>query len=124
MARDLNTDRFREIHDPEIASRIAGYELAFRMQSSAPELIDLSGETHETLEAYGVHREDPAAGKAQRGGGPGQYRQFATNCLLARRLVERGVRFVNLFHASWDHHSNLKPNWPTTAAWPISRWRP
>lgn len=124
VARELNTDRFREMHDPEIASRIAGYELAFRMQSSAPELIDLDGETHETLEAYGVHREDPSTGKAQRGGGPGQYRQFATNCLLARRLVERGVRCVSLFHASWDHHSNLNTELRTIAAWPTSRSRP
>jgi hypothetical protein len=90
----------------ELAARIASYELAFRMQAAAPELIDLSGESEKTLEAYGVNREDPPM-KAERGGGPGQYRAFATNCLLARRLVERGVRFVNIIHASWDHHSNL-----------------
>jgi hypothetical protein len=102
----LNQQRLEQMGDPEIASRIAAYELAFRMQSAAPELIDLSGESAKTLERYGVNRDD-APIKADRGGGPGQYRGFATNCLLARRLVERGVRFVNLLHASWDHHSNL-----------------
>jgi hypothetical protein len=106
VARDLNAERLGEIHDPEIASRIASYELAFRMQSAAPELIDLSDESQKTLDMYGVDRKDPDI-KASRGGGPGQYKQFATNCLLARRLIERGVRFVSLFHASWDHHSNL-----------------
>jgi hypothetical protein len=107
VAKELNTERYEKIHDPEIASRIAGYELAFRMQSAAPELIDLSDETQQTLDLYGVNRADPSIGKSNRGGGPGQYKQFATNCLLARRLIERGVRFVSLFHASWDHHSNL-----------------
>ena len=106
VASEMNASRLVEMNDPEIASRIAAYELAFRMQSAAPELIDLQGETKETLDAYGVHREDPPI-KADRGGGKGTYQQFATNCLLARRLVERGVRFVSLFHASWDHHSNL-----------------
>jgi len=103
---DLNRLRNKKIRDPEIASRIAAYELAFHMQSAAPELIDLSGESKGTLEAYGVEREDPKI-KTDRGGGPGQFRAFARNCLLARRLVERGVRFVNVYHASWDHHSNL-----------------
>jgi hypothetical protein len=112
VARELNTERLREIHDPEIASRIAGYELAFRMQSAAPELIDLSDESQATLDAYGVNRPDPEMKGAKRGGGPGQYKQFATNCLLARRLIERGVRFVSLFHASWDHHSNLDVELP------------
>jgi hypothetical protein len=102
---DLNRLRREQTRDPEIDSRIASYELAFRMQSAAPELIDLSGETKETLELYGVGRED--GNKGGRGGGKGVYNQFAVNCLLARRLVERGVRFVNLYHASWDHHSNL-----------------
>src|SRR5206468_3558607 len=95
-----------EIGDPEINSRIAAYELAFRMQSSAPELIDLTRETKATLDAYGLDRTQPEI-KAARGGGKGEFRAFAANCLLARRLVERGVRFVNLYHASWDHHSNL-----------------
>ena len=103
---DLNKLRHQHVRDPEIASRISAYELAFRMQTAAPELIDLSGESKATLEAYGVDRED-ANIKADRAGGPGQYKIFATNCLLARRLIERGVRFVNIFHASWDHHSNL-----------------
>jgi uncharacterized protein (DUF1501 family) len=76
------------------------------MQSAAPELIDLKSETKQTLDAYGLYREEPEL-KAGRGGGKGQFHSFASNCLLARRLVERGVRFVSLFHASWDHHSNL-----------------
>jgi hypothetical protein len=103
---DLNRIRHQQIGDPEITSRIAAYELAFRMQAAAPELIDLSGESKATLDAYGLDRPEPEI-KASRGGGKGQFRAFATNCLLARRLVERGVRFVNIFHASWDHHSNL-----------------
>ena len=102
----LNEERFAQSRDPEIASRIAAYELAFRMQSTAPELIDLSDESPTTLAAYGVDREDLKI-KADRAGGPGQFRNYARNCLLARRLVERGVRFVNVIHASWDHHSNL-----------------
>jgi hypothetical protein len=105
--RDLNKERHEQIGDPEINSRIAAYELAFRMQSAAPELIDLSGEARATLEMYGVGREDGVIQGPHRGGGKGQYHSFAANCLLARRLVERGVRFVNLYHASWDHHSNL-----------------
>jgi uncharacterized protein (DUF1501 family) len=104
--RDLNSERQQALGDLEINSRISAYELAFRMQSAAPELIDLSGETKQTLETYGVDREDPA-NLGGRGGGKGVYHDFAANCLLARRLVERGVRFVNLYHASWDHHSNL-----------------
>ncbi len=104
---NLNRLRRQEIGDPEINSRTAAYELAFRMQAAAPELIDLSGETRQTLDMYGIDRTEPAGGG--RGGGRGVFRQFATNCLLARRLVERGVRFVNLYHASWDHHSNLNP---------------
>jgi len=103
---DLNRLRHKMVGDPEIASRISAYELAFRMQTAAPELIDLAGESKETLEAYGVEREDPKV-KTDRGGGSGQYRAFARNCLLARRLIERGARFINLYHASWDHHSNL-----------------
>jgi len=103
--RDLNRERIDQLGDPEIASRIAAYELAFRMQSAAPELLDFSNERKETLEQYGVGRED--GGSSDRGGGKGVYNAFATNCLLARRLVERGVRFVNILHASWDHHSNL-----------------
>ena len=76
------------------------------MQSAAPELLDLSGESKETLAAYGVDRPDPQNNNF-RGGGAGVQKAFALNCLLARRMVERGVRFVNIYHASWDHHSNL-----------------
>ncbi len=102
----LNRKRFEQHRDPEAASRINSYELAFRMQAAAPELIDLSRESQKTLDAYGVHREEPK-NHSFRGGGPNVYKQFSTNCVLARRLIERGVRFVTLMHASWDHHSNL-----------------
>jgi hypothetical protein len=108
----VNSARYAQMHDPEIASRIASYELAFRMQSSAPELIDLKSETQQTLDMYGLDRKEPDAKASRTGGGPGQYRSFATNCLLARRMVERGVRFVNIIHASWDHHSNLDVELP------------
>jgi hypothetical protein len=104
--RDLNGARHATIGDPEINSRVSAYELAFRMQAAAPELIDLTGETKQTLDEYGVDREDDNV-KADRGGPKGQFHKFALNCLLARRLVERGVRFVSLYHGSWDHHSNL-----------------
>jgi uncharacterized protein (DUF1501 family) len=103
---ELNQSRYDQFRDPEIASRISAYELAFRMQTAAPELIDLSSESERTLQMYGVGRKDLDV-KASRGGGPGQYNSYARNCLLARRLVERGVRFVSIMHASWDHHSNL-----------------
>jgi uncharacterized protein (DUF1501 family) len=75
------------------------------MQTAAPELIDLSGETRQTLDMYGVDRPEPN-GDA-RGKQGDTHRSFARNCLLARRMVERGVRFVNIIYASWDHHSNL-----------------
>ena len=104
--RDLNTMRHAVVGDPEIASRIASYELAARMQVSTPELTDLSGESSATLEAYGVNR-DADGLKTQRGGGPDAFPTFAKNCLLARRMVERGVRFVAIHHASWDHHNDL-----------------
>lgn len=107
--RELNQARWDITHDPEIRSRIASYELAFRMQSAAPELIELSGESQKTLEMYGVGRPDPPDSSKFRGYSPGHFHQFALNCLLARRLVERGVRFVQINHASWDHHSNLAP---------------
>jgi hypothetical protein len=87
--RDLNRERFKTVGDPEIETRIAAYEMAFRMQASAPELVDLSRETKKTLEQYGATPGKPS---------------FAANCLLARRLVERGVRFVQLYHTDWDHH--------------------
>ena len=91
--RDLNEMQFSSVGDVEIASRIASYELAFRMQMATPELLDFSKESPKTLEMYGVN-EEPT-------------RPFATNCLLARRMIERGVRFVQLIHGSWDHHSDL-----------------
>jgi hypothetical protein len=106
VLRAVNQEQFARQQDPEINSRISSYELAFRMQSAAPELIDLSGETAATLERYGVNRTTEPSG-----GGRGQAGQtranFARNCLLSRRMVERGVRFVNIIYSSWDHHSNL-----------------
>lgn len=90
--RRLNEMQFAEAGDPEITTRIQSFEMAARMQTSAPELMDLSKESKETLDMYGV---DPAKSG------------FAKNCLLARRLVERGVRFVHLFHEAWDQHGNL-----------------
>lgn len=103
---ELNQRRYKQVHDPEIASRIANYELAFRMQATAPELTDLSNETARTLKDYGVDRPEPEERGARTGTGE-QYKSFATNCLLARRMVESGVRFVNIIFASWDHHSGL-----------------
>lgn len=91
----LNRIRQQQNHDPEVAARIAAYELAFRMQTAAPELIDLSPETKDSLNAYGVER-------------GGQSGTFARNCLLARRLVERGVRFVSIFQRVWDQHKGLE----------------
>ena len=105
--RSLNENRLKEMGDPEIASRIASYELAFRMQSAAPELIDISSETASTLEAYGVGRaQHPQA--TGRGNVAEAHLSFARNCLLARRMVERGVRFVNIIYEAWDQHSNLE----------------
>ena len=103
---DLNRLRQKTVGDPDISSRIASYELATRMQVATPELMDLTGENAATLEAYGVHR-DAGGLKTQRGGGPDAFPTFARNCLLARRMVERGVRFVSIHHASWDHHNDL-----------------
>ncbi len=94
LIRTLNDFRRQETGDKEIASRIASYELAFRMQTAAPELLDFATESPSTLEAYGVNKEPTAA--------------FAQNCLMARRLVERGVRFVLVSHASWDDHASLE----------------
>ncbi|HEU5118261.1 MAG TPA: DUF1501 domain-containing protein [Isosphaeraceae bacterium] len=92
LIRSLNERHLGDVGDPEIATRIAQYEMAYRMQASAPELMDLSGESQETLALYGVEPGKPS---------------FANNCLLARRLIERGVRFVNLYHEGWDHHSDV-----------------
>jgi uncharacterized protein (DUF1501 family) len=91
----LNQQRLDLTGDPEIATRISAYEMAYRMQSSAPELMDLSGESQATLDLYG----------AKPGGS-----SYANNCLLARRLVERGVRFVQLYHTNWDHHGGPTEN--------------
>ncbi len=87
--RDLNLKRLVETGDEEIRTRISAYEMAYRMQSSAPELIDLSSETQATKDLYGIKEGEPS---------------FARNCLLARRLVERGSRFVQLYHTNWDSH--------------------
>lgn len=105
--RDLNSMRYQETADPKILARIGAYELAFRMQSAAPELIDLSGESEKTLDMYGVNRREGEEWKKLRSGGPDEFQSFATNCLLARRMVERGVRYVNIYHATWDHHSDM-----------------
>ncbi len=91
--RDLNQIQLENTGNHEIAARIDAYELAFRMQSGAPELLDFSQESASTQESYGIHDEHT--------------RSFSSNCLLARRMVERGVRFVHLIHSSWDHHSDL-----------------
>jgi uncharacterized protein (DUF1501 family) len=91
---DLNRLAADSIGDPEIDTRISQYEMAFRMQSSVPELTDLSGESKETLDLYGIKDDGVDGG-------------FARNCLLARRMAERGVRFIQLMHRGWDQHSSL-----------------
>lgn len=105
--RQLNQLQYDRVQDPEINSRIASYELAFRMQSAAPSALDLSEETQQTLDMYGVERPEPTDVKSSIGGGAGVFSTFARNCLYARRLIERGVRFVTLMHASWDQHGEL-----------------
>ena len=107
IQRDVvnSINRLNELHDdvvddPEIATRIAQNELAFKMQSSVPELVDLSSEPAHILDMYGTQGADGS---------------FAGNCLLARRLVERGVRFVQLYHRGWDHHGGVKKNVQGTA---------
>lgn len=89
----INSLRNQELQDPEISTRLAAYEMAFRMQASVPELTDLSDEPQSVIEQYGC---EPGDGS------------FASNCLLARRLAERGVRFIQLYHRGWDHHSEVK----------------
>jgi hypothetical protein len=89
----LNGQTLAEYQDPEIATRIAQYEMAYRMQASVPELTDLSKEPESTFELYGPDARKPGT--------------FAANCILARRMAERGVRFIQLFHRGWDAHSNL-----------------
>ena len=103
----LNQLQFQRTADPEIESRIASYELAFRMQTAAPSALDLSQETKETLTAYGVDRPEPTDVRSNIGGGKDVFKTFARNCLYARRLIQRGVRFVTLMHASWDQHGEL-----------------
>ncbi len=92
LVKELNQEHLQVTGDPEIATRISAFEMAYRMQTSAPELIDVSKESPETLALYGAEPGKPS---------------FALNCLLARRLIERGVRFVQLFHEGWDHHSEV-----------------
>ncbi len=89
----LNQRRYQEARDPEIATRIAQYEMAYRMQTSVPELMNLSGEPESTYQLYGESARQPGS--------------YAANCLLARRLAERGVRFIQLYHRGWDHHGSL-----------------
>jgi len=100
-AQELNRLQNQLVDDPEIATRIAQYEMAFRMQTSVPDLMDVSREPKEVLDLYGTK------------GGDGS---FAANCLLARRLAERGVRFIQLYHRDWDHHDNIKNDMKVTAA--------
>jgi hypothetical protein len=95
LVAEMNRRRLGVVGDPEIATRIASYEMAFRLQSSAPELMDLKGESRATLDLYGC---DPAKPS------------FARACLLARRMIERGVRFVNIYHEGWDAHSDVAGN--------------
>ena len=95
LIRTLNRQRLGVVADPEIETRINAYEMAFRMQTRAPELMDVKSETKQTLDLYGAE--------------PGNNQKlFANNCLLARRLVERGVRFIQIYHAGWDHHSQVE----------------
>ncbi|MAG93162.1 MAG: hypothetical protein CMJ48_05370 [Planctomycetaceae bacterium] len=91
----LDRKQLEAVGDPEIATRIASYEMAFRLQSSAPELMNLGDETQATLDLYGCKPEQPS---------------FARACLLARRMVERDVRFINIYHSGWDAHSNVEGN--------------
>ncbi len=95
LIRQLNQRQLGDVGDPEIQTRMDAYEMAFRMQARAPELMDFSQESQETMQLYGA---DPSDTK----------KTFANNCLLARRLAERGVRFVQVYHAGWDHHSNVE----------------
>jgi hypothetical protein len=95
LVGDLNRRQLGEIGDPEIASRIQSYEMAYRLQTSAPELMDLRKESPATLELYGCDPNKPS---------------FARACLLARRMVERGVRFINIYHEGWDAHSDVAGN--------------
>jgi uncharacterized protein (DUF1501 family) len=98
LVGSLNRRRLEVVGDPEIATRIASYEMAFRLQTSAPELMDLKSENKATLEMYGADADKPS---------------FARACLLARRMIERGVRFVNIYHEGWDAHTDVTGNLKT-----------
>src|SRR6202000_526654 len=91
----------RTVHDTEIATRISQYEMAFRMQTSVPGLMDVSNEPKHVLDMYGTDGRDGS---------------YAANCLLARRLAERGVRFIQLYHRDWDHHGGIKSGVTTVAS--------
>jgi uncharacterized protein (DUF1501 family) len=95
LLAQLNQRRLESIGDPEIATRIASYEMAFRLQASAPELMNLRSESQATLDLYGADPDQPS---------------FARACLLARRMIERGVRFINIYHEGWDAHSDVYGN--------------
>jgi hypothetical protein len=96
--RELNETKANEVGDPEISTRISQYEMAFQMQSSVPELIDLTKESPSAINSYGPDARKPGT--------------FAYNCLMARRLAERGVRFIQLYHRDWDHHGGLQDGLP------------
>ncbi len=98
LLREMQEAQFEKFQDPEIEARIAQYEMAFRMQSSVPEISDTSGEPDYIYDMYGEDSRDPGT--------------YAANCLLARRLVEKGVKFVQLYHRGWDHHGNLPGQLP------------
>jgi uncharacterized protein (DUF1501 family) len=97
----LNQLRHAQVGDPEITTRIAAYEMSYRMQMSTPELIDISDESESTFALYGEQAKQPGT--------------HASNCLLARRLIERGVRFVQVYHRGWDHHGGLPERHPKIA---------
>ncbi|MCZ6795514.1 MAG: DUF1501 domain-containing protein [Planctomycetota bacterium] len=100
--RALNRRLNSRVGDPEIDTRISQYEMAFKMQASVPELIDFAGESKQVLDLYGIKGADGS---------------FAANCLLARRMAERGVRFIQLYHRGWDHHGGIKKGIQTTAGY-------
>ena len=98
--QELNRIHDKVVDDPEIKTRISQYEMAFRMQTSVPGLVDIADEDPKTLEMYGTKGADGS---------------YAANCLLARRMAERGVRFIQVYHRAWDHHGGIKNNVKTTA---------
>ena len=98
LLQQMQEEQFERFNDPEIEARIAQYEMAFRMQSSVPEISDISGEPDYIYDLYGENSRDPGT--------------YAANCLLARRLIEKGVKFIQLYHRGWDHHNNLPHQLP------------